>query len=91
MTVKNFDITVTPDFAVDIGKGSTEWIIKETSVPGEYRFVVSLLTSTLIEICHMDSSGPAERPDFYACIEERGEAHVSKVSCTPFVTDVNGT
>lgn len=89
--MKNFNITVTPDLAIDIGEGSSEWIIKDTDVPGEYRFVISLSTLTLIETCHMDSSGPAERPDLHACVEERGEGHVSNVSNAPFVTDVNGT
>ncbi len=90
--MKNFDIIVTPDFAVDTGSGSSEWIIKEADVPGEYRFVVSLLTLTLAETCHMDSSGPAGRPDLHACVE-RGEAHVSHVIMyhMHIVTDANGT
>ncbi|KAF8338661.1 hypothetical protein F5887DRAFT_919952 [Amanita rubescens] len=39
VTVTNFNVTLTPDLGqktVDIGKGSSEWIIKETRVPGVY-------------------------------------------------------
>ncbi|KAF8345482.1 hypothetical protein F5887DRAFT_1074536 [Amanita rubescens] len=52
VSVTNFNVTLTPDLGqktVDIGKGSSEWIIKETGVPGVYRFVVSLLALTLTE------------------------------------------
>jgi len=80
--VKNFDVIVTPNLAIDIGKGSSEWIIKETDVPGEYRFAVSLLTLTLTETCHVDSSGPAGRTGLHACVES-GEAHVGNVSYAP--------
>lgn len=50
--VTNFNVTLTPDLrqnTVDIGKGSSKWIIKETDVPGVYWFVVSLFISTLTE------------------------------------------
>jgi hypothetical protein len=79
--VKNFDVTVTPNFAVKIGKGSSEWIIKEADVAGEYRFVVSLLTLTLTEICRVHSSGPAARPDLHASVESGGVSNVSYAPC----------
>ncbi|KAF8338660.1 hypothetical protein F5887DRAFT_919951 [Amanita rubescens] len=49
---KDLNVAVTHDAkqgTVGVGKGPTEWTIKETDVPGVYRSVVSLLTFTFNE------------------------------------------
>jgi hypothetical protein len=49
---KDLKVAVTHDAKQDtvgVGKGATEWTIKETDVPGVYRSAVSLLTFTFNE------------------------------------------
>ena len=88
VTVTNFNVTLTPDLrqkTVDIAKGSSEWIIKETGVPGVYRFVVLLLTLTLTETWIV-----ADLPVARTCTRTLNGAKLMRVTYhMRLVTDLN--